>query len=599
MENTVTDQNGRDVEPEAPVRIGERVENGENVELPVVEMLTGRAFATGKSGSGKSNSANVVAEELLERGFALLIIDKEGEYWSLKEEYEILHAGADEECDIQVAPEHGEKLATLALEKNVPIILDISGFFDEDEGDELIYETVCHLFNKEKRLSKPFLIIAEEAHEYIPEQGGGELADMMVRVGKRGRKRGLGLFAISQRPQDVKKSYISQCDWVLWHRLTWNTETKVVRKVVNRETADAVPELDDGEGFLQADFLDDSLQRVQIKRMQTFDAGETPGLDGFDEPELEPVDANLVDELDDISEREERRQDKIERLETQVEERDEQIEELEERNERLLDLRSMVESVDGVGDAPNPAPSTKDLTIEIDGEALSSPEVIEAEVMEIRQEKAEIEKERDELAERVREQQNKISDLQDRLEQLEWLDDHVDEIEEAARRLAKITGLSVDGDHEELQSQLREKDHRIEQLETRLEELREQDREQTPEKSPIVATDDEELNAFLRHDALKEELRVAKKEGDYAPEKYANLLSLVVTSDSGVTPQTAADVLGVSDTTAREVLRDLRMNGFLRSEGERPETFHVDRDRLERRVEVANRKLNTNSDSSV
>lgn len=71
------------------------------VTLPVVEVLTGRAFLTGKSGAGKSNSASVVAEELLDRGFPLLIVDTDGEYWGLKEEYEILHVGADEECDLQ------------------------------------------------------------------------------------------------------------------------------------------------------------------------------------------------------------------------------------------------------------------------------------------------------------------------------------------------------------------------------------------------------------------------------------------------------------------------------------------------------------------
>lgn len=38
-----------------------------DVTLPVVEVLTGRAFLTGKSGAGKSNSASVVAEELEDR----------------------------------------------------------------------------------------------------------------------------------------------------------------------------------------------------------------------------------------------------------------------------------------------------------------------------------------------------------------------------------------------------------------------------------------------------------------------------------------------------------------------------------------------------
>lgn len=590
-----------DVEPDTPIRLGVDTETDDDVYLPVAEVLTGRAFATGKSGSGKSNSANVIAEELLRRGFPLLIIDKEGEYWSLKEEYEVLHAGADDECDIQVSPEHGEKLASLALEQNVPIVLDVSGFFDEDEGDALIYETAKSLFNKEKRLNRPFLIIAEEAHEYIPEQGGGDVANMMVRIGKRGRKRGLGLFAISQRPQDVKKSYISQCDWLLWHRLTWDTETKVVRRVINSETADAVTDLEPGEAFLQSDFLDPPLLKVQVKRMRTFDAGATPDLDGFDEPELKSVSDDLVDELEEISEREERRQDEIERLESQLEEREERVAELEDRIERLRDLRSMVESVDGIGEgSPSPNVVPGDLSIEIDGETLNSPDVIEAEVMEIRQEVAEIEEERDSLAETVEQQQAKIDELETQLEEYRWLDGHRDEIEEAARRLAEITGLDVDG-NEGVQQRLEDKNERINRLESEREELRERlaklenesegDREENTSR-PIVSTNDDELNDILSHETVKEELAVAINQGSYAREQYEDHLALIATSDEGVNPQTAATILGVSDTTSRDVLGDLRTNGFLRTEGSRPATYHIDRDRLDRRVEIAKRNGN-------
>ncbi|WP_210408986.1 ATP-binding protein [Halorhabdus rudnickae] len=600
MATTVTGDERTDIEPETPIRLGSDVETGEEIELPVAEVLTGRAFATGKSGSGKSNSANVIAEELLERGFPLLIIDTDGEYWSLKEEYEILHAGADQECDIQVSPEHGEKLASLALEQNVPIILDLSAFFDDDEADELIYETARHLFNKERQLKKPFLIIAEEAHEYIPERGGGDVANMMVRVGKRGRKRGLGLFAISQRPQDVKKSYISQCDWVLWHRLTWDTETDVVRRVIDKETANEVPDLDDGEGFLQADFLDDPLIRVQIKRMKTFDGGATPGLEGFDQPELKSVSDTLVDELEEISEREEQRQDKIERLESQLEEREEQIDDLEDRVERLLDLREMVENTEGLGNASVDS-NSGDFTVEIDGEALESPDTIQAEVMEIKREKENLADERDELARTVEEQREKIESLQDRLEELEWLDSHLGEMREAVERLAEITNVDTDGE-EELRSRLQEKAQQVQdlkeqrdELESRIEDLENNESQPEADRSPLVETDDQELSEALSYEVIKDEFQVACEEGDYATEKYQDILSLVSTADDGVTAKMAGEILSVSDTTARDVLRDLRTQGFVQSEGARPETFHLDETRLKRRAEVANRRVGKQS----
>ncbi|ESS06888.1 MAG: putative ATPase [uncultured archaeon A07HB70] len=255
---------------------GDGTAPGASVSLPVVELLTGRGFVTGKSGSGKSNTASVVAERLLDDGYPLLIVDVEGEYYGLKEEYELLHAGADDECDIQVAPEHAEKLASLALEQNVPIVLDVSGYLDEAVADELVFETARHLFAKEKKLKQPFLLLVEEVHEYIPEGGGTtDAGRMLVKIGKRGRKHGLGLLGISQRPANVKKDYITQCDWLCWHRLTWDNDTQVVRRIIDREHAEAVEDLDDGEAFLMTDWSE-SIRRVQFHRKRTFDAGATP-----------------------------------------------------------------------------------------------------------------------------------------------------------------------------------------------------------------------------------------------------------------------------------------------------------------------------------
>jgi cell division protein FtsB len=313
-----------------------------NVTLPIVEVLTGRAFLTGKSGAGKSNSASVIAEELLDRGFPLLIVDTDGEYWGLKEEYEILHVGADEECDLQVGAEHAGKLAELALEQNVPIILDVSGFLDADEADALVRETARELFQREKKRKKPFLLLVEEIHEYIPEGGGlDDTGEMLIRVAKRGRKRGLGLAGMSQRPADVKKDFITQCDWLLWHRLTWKNDTDVVRGVVGKEYADAVGELDDGEAFLMADFIETDIERVQIRRKRTFDAGATPDLDDFERPDLKSVSGDLVDELEEISEQEERRQDRVTHLEAELEALEERNDELEEELENARDMREM------------------------------------------------------------------------------------------------------------------------------------------------------------------------------------------------------------------------------------------------------------------
>jgi len=320
------------------IHVGETAD-GERLAFPIVEMLTGRGFVTGKSGSGKSNTTSVVVEELLEAGYPVLIVDTDGEYYGLKEEYELLHAGADEECDIQVGVEHAEKLAHLALEENVPIILDVSGYLDDDEADELLRETVRHLFAKEKKLKKPFLLVVEECHEYIPEGGGvGETGNLLIKVGKRGRKHGLGVVGISQRPADVKKDFITQANWLVWHRLTWENDTKVVGRIVGSEYADDVVDLGDGEAFIQTDWSDEMVRRVQFKRKRTFDAGATPGLDDFERPDLKSVSGSLMEDLGDITDRKQQEQNRVEELESKLENREERIAELESQLETARDV---------------------------------------------------------------------------------------------------------------------------------------------------------------------------------------------------------------------------------------------------------------------
>ncbi len=268
--------------------------------LPVVDLLTGRGFITGKSGSGKSVTASVIAEELLAHDLSFLIVDTDGEYYGLKEQYEVLHVGADETCDAQVGVEHAPLLAELALEDDVPIVLDVSGYLDEDERAALLERVVRELFVREKQLQKPFLLVVEEAHEYLPESGGLDaFGERLLQIAKRGRKRGLGICAISQRPAAVDKDFITQCNWLVWHRLTWNNDTDVVRRIVDAEAAETVEHLANGEALLMTDW-DEQVQRVTFRMRETADVGTTPDFSAPTVPDLKPVDPAIVRRLEAV-----------------------------------------------------------------------------------------------------------------------------------------------------------------------------------------------------------------------------------------------------------------------------------------------------------
>src|SRR6266568_7807637 len=85
--------------------------------------LVGRSIAMLRiTGSGKTNTAAVLIEELLTNGLPLTIVDIEGEYWGLKEKFEVLVAGRSQHAELEVGPNSAAQLAEISLERGISII---------------------------------------------------------------------------------------------------------------------------------------------------------------------------------------------------------------------------------------------------------------------------------------------------------------------------------------------------------------------------------------------------------------------------------------------------------------------------------------------
>lgn len=485
----------------------------ENLEIPLVDILTGRGFITGKSGSGKSNTAGKIDEEILEQSYPLMVIDTEGEYYGLKEEYELLHVGADEECDLQVGPEHAEKIAELALEQNVPIILDVSGYIETSEVNQLVHDTCKAMFDKEKKLKKPFPIFVEEAHEWIPQQGtrgeDGRVTDMLIRISKRGRKRGLGIAALSQRPQSVDKDFITQTDYKIWHNLDWDTELNVVRRVLGKDYVDTVKNLAVGEAILQTDFVEDCPRKIHVLEKKTFDAGATPDLGEFTQPELKSVSGDLVDELQEISEEKEKEQNRIEQLEKLLEEKDEKIESLEEDLDRAQDMSNMAEQFTQAM-ASGGSPEVEEKVDEIREEKNEKIRSLESRNSKLKSELKELKAERKELQSRVEE-----------LEEYEEAEQNMEELREAVLRMNEALDLETQGKiDEKLKKRIKKKEEEISKLEGKIQKLQQQ--------GYSLDEDFENKMDFLKHEAVKEEVEKAADKTTYDEANAWDALSVLV-----------------------------------------------------------------------
>lgn len=67
---------------------------------------------------------------------------------------------------------------------------------------------------------RPLLIVMEEAHVYLGAQSKNRAATAARRIAKEGRKYGVGLMLVSQRPSEVDPTILSQCGTIIALRLT-------------------------------------------------------------------------------------------------------------------------------------------------------------------------------------------------------------------------------------------------------------------------------------------------------------------------------------------------------------------------------------------
>ena len=79
------------------------------------------------------------------------------------------------------------------------------------------------------------MLVCEEAHRYVPNRGDAQYAaaqDAIKRIAKEGRKYGIGLILVSQRPSDVEPTVLSQCNTWIVMRITNEVDRNHVKSIL-------------------------------------------------------------------------------------------------------------------------------------------------------------------------------------------------------------------------------------------------------------------------------------------------------------------------------------------------------------------------------
>lgn len=109
----------------------------------------------------------------------------------------------------------------------------------------------------------PVCMVCDEAHLYLPVRSDADATskralDTFERIAKEGRKYGFALLVVSQRPSDVSKTILSQCNNFIALRLTNEQDQSAVKSVMPDSMAgiaDVLPLLDIGEAIVLGDSI--------------------------------------------------------------------------------------------------------------------------------------------------------------------------------------------------------------------------------------------------------------------------------------------------------------------------------------------------------
>ncbi|MCD6576318.1 MAG: DUF87 domain-containing protein [Nanoarchaeota archaeon] len=243
----------------------------EDVAIEAEDLVTGRTCVIGQSGSGKSYTIAVICEELAKNNLGFCIVDTEGEYFSLKEKYQILWIGSDERCDIDISKVDFKKLAEKALKKNFPIIFDVS---EAEKPKEKVNQLLNAFYKASSKLKQPYLIIIEEVDKFAPQKG--EVLPSIEEISRRGRKRGLGLLIATQRPAFVNKDILSQCGNQIIGKLTIKNDIDAVRLFFqDKKNLEKLPQLKAGQFFIQGE-ITNVPTLAKIRKRETKHKAVTP-----------------------------------------------------------------------------------------------------------------------------------------------------------------------------------------------------------------------------------------------------------------------------------------------------------------------------------
>ncbi len=296
--------------PEESLSLGKLI--GYPYEVYLLIKNFGRIFITGKSGSGKSYTMGVLCEEFLKKGVPVVILDRHGEYGSLKVAGEDLPEGESEFVD--------RIIEFSDLKKNKGGDIDIEYLFSLSSAD-IVSPNLCTIVNLNglalevqetiagKLLKKlyessttrkipPFYLFLDEAHLFAGKKQT-ETCEVVKLFAQEGRKFGANIVIGTQRPQLLDTTIRAQAGTWVVHNLSDIRDIGITissAEDLSNENKSDISGLDKGEAIICGEAVKGIPLFVKIRSRRTKHGGVS----------FNPLDFLSGSSVDELQKRKER-----------------------------------------------------------------------------------------------------------------------------------------------------------------------------------------------------------------------------------------------------------------------------------------------------
>jgi uncharacterized protein len=263
----------------------------EGVNLPL-DTVTARVGVFGISGSGKTYTSAVMAEEMLQAGAHIVCLDPLGVWWGLRvsasgggPDLPRIYILGGDYADLPLDASSGAAIADLVIDEKLSVILDLSGFDSDQDRAKFAGDFARRLLQRNR---EPLHIFVDESDLFAPqtpytpaETACRTAFDNLVR---RGRVKGVGVTIISQRPAVVAKNLVTQITILVTHQLTGQQDQAAVNGWFKahgtegqaKQVLGTLAALAPGEAWVWKPGGESIFKQVRVRRRRTFDSSATP-----------------------------------------------------------------------------------------------------------------------------------------------------------------------------------------------------------------------------------------------------------------------------------------------------------------------------------